>query len=340
MVKSILVFLFLMVASATAFAGDLLFPTSSVTPEREWKKMGSNPFNGTPEEGCLLLGLGEKKCAKYAEMRRAQKWVTLRVQNGVVYDKLLFANGKVMSNVKVNLDNPPSRLARVFTIDGDALITHDGCNNIAVVYDWNADEPKVAQKYIAHPRREPVFAGSGCAFENERLITVSLYEAKASQNECAQRLLLPKGGRINRPQGVTDEFDGNGLDEDRLSRTCGASLNKELIQNKFGHGVMNHGIEVVIVQDDLDYVVFQGAIRGNVLNPSAEFADKVLEGHILSIPDQFTSGILEIRFDTNEKLMSPTASGIREYVEKLPRGCHVARFHGIEADEQQDVAQQ
>jgi hypothetical protein len=310
--------------SASVLAGN--YPSSSDSSKHTWSKMGNNPYSGGIEEACSLVGLSIPECAEYQRLRAGDTCTYMDVPNGVVLDKLIFTKGGkdiVQNDVKVALTSAPTRRSRVCGVGGKAVISFDGCNNLAAV----------GGKPAPRAYRETTLRG-GCPLGEERFIAISMYAPEVAEHECSSRFILSHDGRIKRPEGVEGEYDGNGLDEDRLSRTCGGELHR----SGAALGALNHGFEVVIHENDgSEYLAFQGSIRGRTIMPSAEFADSVVEGHI-RIPDYYASGVMEIRFDDYGKVASPTAFHIRERVEKLGRGCDATMFSAIERNTQ-DVVQ-
>lgn len=286
------------------------YPSSKDAPRHEWETMGSNPFTGMPYEGCQRLGFSAELCTKYLLLRDANSHSGdcnyMDVPNGTVLDQLLFGNGIVLEDVLVNLKTFTTRRSLVCELDGKALISFDGCNNLAVVNHWSFDEVPVRGS-VARPYQEPV---RSCPLDNARYQLVSVLEASAIEHECSQRLVDVPGE--------------DGLDGERLSRTCGRVLNEN-----YGPGVLNHAMELVFIPygSEFEYLLFQGAIQHNELTPAAGYEDMIVD-NMVRIPDlihideeivTLDSGRIEIRFGDYGKLLSPRPVHLSERIERLRR---------------------
>lgn len=287
------------------------YPSAQVEPEGAWGTMGANPYIGMPHEGCMQMGYTSNQCDEYMRLRdagiKSGKCKYMHIPEGTILNKLLFGGNVVQKNVKViNTETFVTTRSLVCELGGDALISFDGCSNLAVVEDWSFEKTPT-RKFTSRKYQKPV---QGCPLDNVRYQLVSVLEQAAIEHECSQRLVAVEGE--------------NGLDGERLSRTCGPMLNAD-----YEPGVLNHGMELMFVpyEGGVAYLLFQGSVQSNRLTATEEFEDMVFD-NMIRIPDSIEvdgetvyleEGFFETRFGDYGKLHSPLPVHLSQRAEEFPR---------------------
>ncbi len=255
-----------------------LFPTSSVKPMgKPWGVMHPEGFTGGYTVAGKLLGLSDAQVKKYNDMHSAGVCTVMDVPNGVVLDRLTFTrNGKhqVQNSVKVDLKDPPSRKVEVCDLgDGVIAMRFHGCNNHALVRDWN------------HPLKRtvtvPGLVPSQTQCKLREWLEVIIWEEKAKELPGVAQTIA------NENRSGVDYFA-----TDSLSRTHGPQFREEKKAGRLNYSAEGHELIVNHIRHDGRVTeIFRGVVVGRQL---------------IRLPGDFSEGdVIQEVYPNLAKLASP-----------------------------------
>lgn len=315
-----------------AMAEEGYFPSSRATPDSTWRVMHESGYTGSYQEACRLLDIPSAQCAEAEQMHSEGQCQWVDIPNDVVLDGLTFTrDGKhrVDRNVRVGLENPPTRKSEVCTTkDGWHVIRVSGCNNIAVVRPLKPLVIQVTKGLESRPTRKPFAGQSGCDLGREgRYIEVAMFTPPAAEHSCAVKHMYAPDGRRNRGEDPTGWNPGG----NSFSENCGREFWEGEKAGRLQLSKTPHPVEVVVEDGESETIIFKGTLTGNRLVPSGDGVEVMsANGKALMIPEVITSGVVVARFGDYAKVRTPTASGIGHPVEAFRQGCRVTRFTAIE----------